>query len=1221
MSASASKTLLVTGACGVSVAFLCTFLVAQQSDRSRLLQSQDEADRKSTGCVACHGQTDSPSMHPTGTVRLGCIDCHGGDPGIQPPSGTKSGDAQYDQAKKQAHPKPRNASMWKSSANPVRPFANWLKESKEYIQFVNPGDLRVAEETCGTSGCHAREVRAVQTSMMTHGAMLWQAALYNNGAFVYKDARFGESYSPEGLPQRINTFPPPSQEQTRANGILPHLEPLARWEVSEPGNVLRVFERGGGERSEVGNPNPEEDPGRPDVKLSDRGFGTELRTDPVFLGLQKTRLLDPILSLPGTNDHPGDYRQSGCTACHVIYANDRSPIHSGPYAAFGNQAHSFQMDPTIPRNESGHPIKHEFTRSIPTSQCIVCHIHPGTNMVASYLGYIWWDNETDGEHMYPAKQHNPSDAERYQAWIANPEGAAARGKWKDLDFLEKIGTSEFNQQLKHTQFADFHGHGWVFRAVYKRDRKGDLLDAKDNVVPPNDKDKFQKAVHLRDIHLEKGMHCEDCHFAQDNHGNGNLYGETRNAVEVDCVDCHGTISKKASLKTSAAAAPPGGTDLALLRTPWRQRRFYWLDGKLYQRSMVEQNREPWEVVQVLDTITPGNPHYSEKSRLAKTIQKDGRTWGAATTDESSLAHANSSMTCYACHSSWTTSCFGCHLPMIANKKMPMLHNEGITTRNYTSYNFEVLRDDIYMLGIDGTVTKHRIAPTRSTCAVVVSSQNANRDWLYYMQQTISAEGFSGFGFSPYYPHTVRSTETKTCTDCHVSRDGDNNAWMAQLLMQGTNLVNFMGRYVYVAEGSKGYDAIPVAEHDDPPAVFGSDLQKLVYSHNYEELQKHHGELEEADHKEGNVLDVQLRGEYLYAALGKGGFRVFDVANIDNKDFSEKMVTAPVSPLGQRFYVKTKFATAVGSPSTLAVDPLRQHIPANEEQPIALFYGFLYVTDLEEGLVIIGDPNLKSKTPGVLTLLDGNPANNFLKRAGAFNPGGILNGARRITIAGHYAYILCNRGLVVVNIENPLAPKVESEIALASPQGVAVQFRYAFVVDHEGLKILDVTSLAHPRLVPATVPLEDARNIYIARTYAYVAGGKQGLVIVDVERPEHPSLDQTFNAGGEINDTRDVKLGMTSASAFAYLADGKNGLRIVQLFAPNDTPNYLGFSPRPTPKLIATYHTRGPALAVSNAIAPWMKMATSSRYSTAVARARSTAQKPSGYTCATVSSTR
>ena len=1138
----------------------------------------------SADCIACHGQTDSPSMHSTGTVHLSCIDCHGGKAAVQPPAGAQPGSAVYEQAKKQAHPQPRIPEMWLSSANSVRPYANWLQESKEYIQFVNPGDLRIADRTCGSAGCHPREVRAVRTSMMTHGAMLWQAALYNNGAFPYKDARFGESYSADGVPQRINTVPTPTEDLTRIKGVLPQLDPLARWEISEPGNILRVFERGGGTHSEIGNPNSHENPGRPDDTLSDRGLGTELRTDPVFLSLQKTRLLDPLLSLPGTNDHPGDYRGSGCTACHVIYANDRSPVHSGRYSAYGNQAHSAQIDPTIPRNQSGHPIKHEFTRSIPTSQCIVCHIHPGTNMVASYLGYIWWDNETDGEHMYPTTQHNPSDDQRYQSWVANPEAAAARGLWGDPGFLEKIGTPEFNAQLKHTQFADFHGHGWVFRAVYKRDRKGNLLDAESHTVAPDDKGKFQKAVHLRDIHLEKGMHCEDCHFAQDSHGNGNLYGETRNAVEVDCIDCHGTISQKATLRTSAAAAPAGGTDMSLLRTPAGQRRFYWQDGKLYQRPMVDQDGAPWEVVQVLDTITPGNSHFSEKSRVAKTLLRDGQNFRDASTGESALAHANSRMTCYTCHSSWTTSCFGCHLPMVANKKMPMLHNEGLTTRNYTSYNFEVLRDDIYMLGVDSTVTNHRIAPTRSSCAVVVSSQNANRDWLYYTQQTISAEGFSGFGFSPYYPHTVRATETKTCTDCHVSRDGDNNAWMAQLLMQGTNLVNFMGRYVYVAEGSKGFDAIPVAEHDDPPAVFGSDLHKLVYPDNYAKLLKHNRKLEEADHHAGNVLDVQLRGEYLYAALGTGGFRIYDVANIDNKNVSERIVTAPVSPLGQRFYVKTKNATAVGSPSTLAIDPLRTRISANEEQPIALMYAFLYVTDIEEGLVVIGNPNLKSKSPGVQTLLDGNPANNFLKRALAFNPGGVLKGARRITIAGHYAYILCNRGLVVVNIENPLVPKVESEVKLLEPRGLALQFRYAFVVDREGLKVLDVTSLANPRLVPgASVPLEDARNIYVARTYAYVAGGKQGLVIVDVERPEHPRIDQVFNADGEVNDARDVKLGMTNASAFAYVADGNNGLRIVQLFAPNDTPNYLGFSPRPTPKLIATYHTKGPALAVSKGI--------------------------------------
>jgi hypothetical protein len=75
----------------------------------------------------------------------------------------------------------------------------------------------------------------------------------------------------------------------------------------------------------------------------------------------------------------------------------------------------------------------------------------------------------------------------------------------------------------------------------------------------------------------------------------------------------------------------------------------------------------------------------------------------------------------------------------------------------------------------------------------------------------------------------------------------------------------------------------------------------------------------------------------------------------------------------------------------------------------------------------------------------------------------------------------------------------------------------------------------------------------------------------------------YDAGGALNDTRDVKVAMTNASLFAYVADGKNGLRVLQLTSPEDTPTYLGFSPRPQPKLIATANTHGPALAVSKGI--------------------------------------
>ena len=1151
-------------------------------------QSLEEATRKSTGCISCHTTTDEPTMHPTKTVFLGCTDCHGGNSSISVSTGVAPRSAEYSAAKEKAHVQPRDASFKDRSALPERTFTKWLAESPEYIKFVNPGDLRVATETCGAEGCHAKEVRASSTSMMTHTGFLWGAALYNNGGYPTKNTRFGENYDRDGKPQSIKTAPPPTPEETRTKGVLAELDPLFRWEISQPGNVLRVFERGGEKKAELGNPNREEDPGKPDAKLSDRGFGTELRTDPVFLGLQKTRLVDPVMSLPGTNDHSGDYRASGCTSCHVVYANDRDSSHSGSYAQFGHSGFSASSDPTIPKNEPGHPIKHVFTRSIPSSQCMVCHIHPGTNMLTTYFGLTWWDNEIDGDKMYPPKQRNPSEEQRYQSFVRNPEAAAARGLWSDDKFLENLGSPDFNAKLKTTQFADFHGHGWVFRSVFNHDRKGNWLDKDGQKIAFDDPDRFGKAVHLADIHLEKGMQCNDCHFAQDNHGNGKIYGEPRAAVEIDCIDCHGTIRNKAALITSGPAAPEGGRRLDALRTPWGLRRFAWrADGALIQRSMSEENKE-WEVVQTADSVTPGNVHFSMKSFRAKLMTKDGTIASQMPQDDEHLAHANSSMTCYSCHTSWTPTCFGCHLQMTANARKPMLHNEGLTTRNYTSYNFQVLRDDIYMLGVDGTVTGHRIAPARSSCAILVSSQNANRDWLYYTQQTISASGFSGEAFSTFVPHTVRAKETKQCSDCHVSAANDNNAWMAQLLLQGTNFMNFIGRYVYAATGKKGFEAVAVAEHDEPEAIYGSDLHRIAYPDNYKKFVGHGRELSIASSHEGNVLDIQARGEYAYAASGSGGLRVYDIANIDNKDFSERITTAPVSSIGQRFFVSTKNAFAVASPTTLGVDPLRKQLPENEEQPIHLLYGFLYVADKEEGLVIIGNPDLKSSSPGVGTLLDGNPANNFLKRALAFNPDGVLTGAHRITIAGTYAYILTDKSLVVVDLDNPLAPRVTATIGapdLDSPRGIAVQFRYAFVVDRYGLKTLDVTDLAHPKMTEkGRVALDDARNVYIARTYAYIAAGKNGVGIVDVENPEAPRLDQVFNANSQMHEVNDIKIGMVAGSVFAFVADGYNGVRVLQIISPWDDPaHFSGFSPRPTPKLIATARTHGPALAISKGI--------------------------------------
>src|SRR3984893_15657426 len=230
-------------------------------------QTQEEADRKSAGCISCHTQTDEPTMHATGTLRLGCTDCHGGNSDARVASAASATSPEYEQVKRRAHPQPRDPRLADRSANPQRLYTQWLKESAEYVRFVNPGDLRVAPETCGRAGCHPSEVRNVSTSMMTTGGMLWGAALYNNGAYPHKNARFGESYSRDGAPQTVHTVPPPTADDSRKKGILPEITPLERWEISQPGNVLRVFERGGGPKGEVGEPVRADDAGKPHDKL------------------------------------------------------------------------------------------------------------------------------------------------------------------------------------------------------------------------------------------------------------------------------------------------------------------------------------------------------------------------------------------------------------------------------------------------------------------------------------------------------------------------------------------------------------------------------------------------------------------------------------------------------------------------------------------------------------------------------------------------------------------------------------------------------------------------------------------------------------------------------------------------------------------------------------------------------------------------------------------
>jgi hypothetical protein len=1164
-------------------------VAAPPAPRSQL---PEQAMAKSAGCITCHTRTDSFSMHKTPGVILGCVDCHGGDASV------KATSMQDRDAINRAHVLPRFPKTWHapSSANPERSYTLLNRESPEFIRFVNPGDLRIARESCGA--CHLDQIAKVERSLMATGAMLWGGAAYNNGIVPFKRYLLGEAYTREGVPAIVEN-PVPPDERMLAKGILPQIVPLPAWEVIPPGDIFRIFERGGRNIvnlfPEIGNPNfvgrlqQLEEPGRPDIRQSNRGPGTGLRIAVPVINITKTRLNDPFLWFLGTNDQPGDYRSSGCTACHVVYANDRDPIHSGPYAKYGHSGKTQTVDPTIPRDEEGHPLEHAFTNAIPTSQCMVCHMHQPNVFVNTYLGYTMWDYESDAPLMFPEEQRYLSSDEQMEILDRNPEEAVLRGLWADIEFLKDVWT-DINPKAKNTQFADYHGHGWNFRAIFKKDRKGNLLDAEGAKVSHDAPDKFQKAVHMRSIHAEIGMQCVDCHFSQDSHGTGHLYGEVQAAIEIRCKDCHGTPDAYPTLRTSGPAAPPRGNDLSLLRVQDGRKRFEWVGGgncgtedhepgcRLMQRSAVDPDKE-WEMSLVRDTMDPDNPHYNAKAARAKLISKNTATqeWGPGVAKEDRAHDVEDRMECFTCHLSWTTSCGGCHLPIQANRLSERHHFEGGISRNFATYNPQVVRDQIFQLGIHGSVKGNTIAPIRSTSALVLSSQNINRERIYVTQAPIAASGYSSQAFAPHFAHTARKTETKGCSDCHVSAANDNNAIVAQTLLHGTNYINFMSPFAWVGSDG-GVTGVRITEFDEPQAVIGSFLQRYAYPDWYNDHLERDRQLTEGYRQRGNRTGcLQVRGEYLFTAEGPDGTIAYDVASIGNKGVADRILSGPFGPWGHDVRVESQNATCVALPTNQPIHPDRNKgalmRETNQELPFHPIYDYALITDAEEGLILTD----------VNTLANGEPRDNFLTRALTWNEGGILDGARHLTIAGYWVYVSTPRGVVVLNLDDPLQPKVAATIDLPDPRATALQFRYLFVTDANGLSVVDVTAPDQPRITDARIPVADAQRVYVARFFAYVAARDEGLVIVDVEKPEAPFVYQSFTANGQIDDAHDVVVAHTNASAFAYVADGRNGLRVIQLTSPDSQPGFYGFSPDPKPELIATYKTRWPALSMSKGL--------------------------------------
>lgn len=250
-------------------------------------------DDSRSSCEICHRPRPKAGGEPAGIEdahpwkALSCVACHGGD------------DKSLDQ--EAAHVTPQFGTLNLRSLT-----ARELDQvDQRYLQFVNPGDLRVALKTCGESECHKDVVERVVTSTMAHTSGEVTVARYRGGMSETPKAEFGavavvdNDYDPDlpGTSERLEVFDPPP--------------------VADPASAT------------VG----------------------ELQDDYMSKSCFRCHLNDF-----GENKFPGDYRSSGCTACHMPYANNGVSVSADPVVSRSTipRPVTHQMTSAIPAEQCMH---------------------------------------------------------------------------------------------------------------------------------------------------------------------------------------------------------------------------------------------------------------------------------------------------------------------------------------------------------------------------------------------------------------------------------------------------------------------------------------------------------------------------------------------------------------------------------------------------------------------------------------------------------------------------------------------------------------------------------------------------------------------------------------------------------------------------------------------------------------------------------------------------
>jgi hypothetical protein len=115
-------------------------------------------------------------------------------------------------------------------------------------------------------------------------------------------------------------------------------------------------------------------------------------------------------------------------------------------------------------------------------------------------------------------------------------------------------------------------------------------------------------------------------------------------------------------------------------------------------------------------------------------------------------------------------------------------------------------------------------------------------------------------------------------------------------------------------------------------------------------------------------------------------------------------------------------------------------------------------------------------------------------------------AHDIAIAGNYAYVAVDTGLVILNVANPGSPVKVGAVATGASvtQGVVVKGDYAYLASREaGVHVVDVSNRAAPRIVGAKRFPTPVWDVAVKDSYVYAVTFGGEMYVLDVVQPTNP----------------------------------------------------------------------------------------------------------------------